>query len=464
MAPQRRRDRAAISLVLLRLLARHRRHLSTISTLSTLSTPTFASASVMEEETQHLAAVLNFKNTHDDHDRYFPFSPMTIRAIEKKWIQPSDAVALQAPINILMDFYFHRGNFGRSAINAPLSFRALMSERKPQHTSYLDRQIFKRDLHELCSATEIESHFGWADYALPGLQRICAPELRPSIFNGGRLPIWQKLSFNPRSHIDVKTRTDTNPNPRAIISAAQCERIHHQACTRSSRNPLKITDEERHSEFQERIRDWYGSSHNIRKCCKSNPHRLVHMATRPCETNRSHFVSTTSNLDLMKKTKDNKFLKHFFLISHDATSRSRDIMRNINEKRHQADVPLAEVETMVPISVDIFLGESFGDWQRAIQDHKVSTIIKNKHEWELLTLSPDFNDFLDEMENPDAIFRLAPPLPNASQIHMGACWLIFLIHNKVLPRTFLDDDDRNSQRASFEPGVRKKREKQGQTD
>ena len=390
------------------------------------------------------------KNSEDDHDLYFPLSPLTIRAIEKKWLPHSDAIALQAPINVLVDFHFLKGNFGRSAINSPFSFRSLITERERPETSYLDRQVFKKDIHELCSPTEMEIFFGFTDYALPGLARVLAPELRSNT-RGHRQPIWQKLVFNAQSHLDAETHTPTNPRPRELISASQCERLHHGACTRSSRNPLKITDKERHDSFIEQLRSSYGANYNMVKCCQSNKQRLIHRATHPCKTNTTHLLSTVSNLDLLKKTKDGKNLKHFFLISHDATSGLRDIWSEINNQRFQDDLQDEEIESMIPIKSDIFFAESFGDMQRCMEAEKVSLITENKSDFELLSLSPDFQDYLTHMENPDS-FGLGPPLPNACQLHLAAYWVVSLIHKQVWPRTMLNDDDPKTQRACFEPG------------
>ena len=400
------------------------------------------------------------KNSEDDHDLYFPLSPLTVRAIESKWLPHSDAIALQAPINVLVDYHFLRGNFGRSAINSPFSFRAMLSERQSQHTSYLDRQIFKKDVYELTSETEMEVFFGFSDYVIPGFARVLAPEIRSNT-RRERRPIWQKLQFRAESHLDIETRTDASPHPRTLISASQCERIHHAACTRSSRNPIKVEEKKRLDDFVSKLRYNYGSNYNVVKCCQHSKKRLINCAHQPCNTNRSHYVSTVSNLDLLKKTKDGKHLKHFFLISHDATSRLRDIWSEINNQRFQDDLQDEEIESMIPTRADVFFAESFGDMQRCMEAKKVSLITENPSEFDLLRLSPDFNEYLSRMEN-NEVFGLGPPLPNPSQLYLAAYWLVSLIHRKIWPPTMLDDDDQGTQRACFEPGKVKRERGKGE--
>lgn len=181
------------------------------------------------------AAQRYLKNTLDDDDTFFPFSPLTIAAIKKKNIENADAIALQPPIAVLLDMFFPRGNTSGSSINAPFPYRALRGSRVQRSAEYLERPIFRRDVHEICTAAEIDLYFGTTDLVLPGLTPMEVPELRPNAMMGMPPPVWEKLNFNPTSHIDLQTNTETNNRPRELISAAQSERIHHAACTRSSR-------------------------------------------------------------------------------------------------------------------------------------------------------------------------------------------------------------------------------------
>ena len=404
-----------------------------------------------------------FKNTEDDDDTFFPFSVLTINAIQRGLIPRKIAESLKPPLSYIMDYNFIRAS-GDTVMNASFPKRVLRTKEKfgeeTNAQGFPFRPEFNKEMYQSLTTAELELECGWLDYLPAGMRRVPARDLLPphSPSSSQKYPIWERLEFNQWStEQDIRTHSKTDHQARAVISAVQEERLHHYGCVLSSRESMHLNESTRlYTRLMEKLQEANPTTWNDVKCCQRNQHSIAKMASTHgmrCKTNDINMLASISNINVLDKDLDGHELKHFFAIIPDSNKHKDYLFDHIYRCRDIDFITQEDILAMVMDFCEFGFTQPYGDVQRVLQLQRARKFIESEQHPTTLRLSPRFNEKISKMEKYHET-PLGPPLPNPSQIHRFAAYGLDRINRREWPSSLLNPVERDGdyQRASFEPG------------
>ena len=350
----------------------------------------------------------HFKSSVDDDDYAWPFSPLTMDAIENRLIPRFEASAMRPPINLLFDKYFKRYNHTINYnANLPLRIYHLRGEKgTPISREFLQRRFMLEDPYKMTSPTEIKFTSGFQDFVIPGAawtQR--SPILLPPSPDLKIRPPWELLDFKETSDLDaIIGANSTDSSARKLISASQEERLHWQACTTSSREPCtKASTEDAFIKRRIKLKDAYGPRYKEVKCCYDKRQHLAdESVTTVCETNSSNDLSAIGNLNVLQKTADGQGAKIIYGVFPDASSRSSDFLKHAQNERMQKHLREEDVKKNIPTFLEVGFLQPHGGLQRLLHRQKLRALRNSTDSTQLLELSPIFESEVSAFDDEGA--------------------------------------------------------------